>query len=285
MPISPDLGECRSVSLSSGPLSYRERGEGRPLVFVHGLLVNGDLWRKVVPGLSDVAHCITPDWPLGSHDVARPADAEHTIETVAASVAEFLETLDLHDVVLVANDTGGAITQHLITTQPERVGGIVLTPCDAFENFLPPRFRPLEWLAKSQTLFDLTLQTLRFDAIRYSPLVLGGLVKRRLPPEIAESYVGPVLRDAGIRRDAGKLVRSIDPRITLEAAAKLEGFTKPTLLAWASEDQVFLPKHARALADRLPHAEVVWIDDSRSFVPEDRPEPLVEAMRSFLSRL
>ncbi len=285
MSVSNDLGESREIDLSLGSIVYRERGAGVPVVFVHGLLVNGDLWRKVVPALAGEARCITPDWPLGAHTKAMAPDAEVTIESVARTIGEFLERLDLDEVVLVANDTGGAVTQHLMTTQPERIGGVVLTSCDCFENFLPPLFRPLQWLAHAPPLLSAFLQGLRFRTLHRLPFVLGWLTRRGVPAEIADSFAGPVLHDAGVRRDLAKVLRSISPSITLEAARKLSAFPRPVLLAWAREDRLFPPRYAEALAERIPDAELELIDDSYAFVSEDQPEALAEAIRRFLPRV
>jgi len=88
------------------------------VVFVHGLLVNADLWRDVVPVVADTGlRCIAPDWPMGSHPTAVPG-ADLSPPGLAALIAAFLERLDLDDVSIVANDTGGAITQILMTRHP-----------------------------------------------------------------------------------------------------------------------------------------------------------------------
>ena len=140
---SAELGTVREADLATARIQYRERGDGPPVVFVHGLLVNADLWRGVVPRVAEAGfRCIAPDWPLGSHEVAVP-DADLTPPGVAALIAEFLEKLDLHDVTIVANDTGGALTQILMTQHPERIARVVLTPSDSFTHFFPLLFRPL----------------------------------------------------------------------------------------------------------------------------------------------
>ena len=81
MAISEALGQQREVQLQQGTIGYRERGTGEVIVFVHGALVNADLWRKVVPELAKDFRCIAPDLPLGSHDRPLPADADlsHTL--------------------------------------------------------------------------------------------------------------------------------------------------------------------------------------------------------------
>src|SRR5829696_5790763 len=140
MSISGNLGDQRTVDLPQGRVSYRERGTGEPIVFVHGVFTNGDLWRKVVPVLATRYRCLTPDWPLGSHLESMRPDADLSTPGLARLVADFLAALDLDNVTLLGNDTGGAICQLVIANHPERVGRLVLTSCDAFEVYPPAPF-------------------------------------------------------------------------------------------------------------------------------------------------
>src|SRR5438445_13019107 len=103
------MDAAQTIQLSAGPLRYVDRGSGPPVVFVHGLLVDGRLWRKVTPLLEGRVRCIVPDWPLGSHANPMNADADLTPRGVARLIDNFLEALELRDVTLVGNDTGGAI--------------------------------------------------------------------------------------------------------------------------------------------------------------------------------
>ena len=135
------------AKLPQGTIRYAETGDGPPIVFVHGLLVDGRLWRKVTPLLEDRFRCIVPDLPLGSHTTPMNPDADLSPPGLARIVAGFLEALDLEDVILVANDTGGAISQITAANHPERIGRLLLTNCDAFENFLPPRSGRMQWAA------------------------------------------------------------------------------------------------------------------------------------------
>ena len=123
--------------MDGGVIRYREVGTGPALVFVHGILANGTLWRDVVADLSGRFRCIVPDLPLGGHSVAMEAGADMSPAGVARMVADLMEELDLRDVTLVGNDTGGAICQIVISNHPERIGRLVLTNCDAYEAFFP----------------------------------------------------------------------------------------------------------------------------------------------------
>jgi pimeloyl-ACP methyl ester carboxylesterase len=276
---SAALGTAREVELPQARIRFRERGAGPPVVFVHGLLVNADLWRAVVPAVADAGfRCLAPDWPLGSHQVPVP-EADLSPPGVAALVAGFLERLDLDDVTIVANDTGGAITQLLMAAHPGRIGRVVLTPSDSFERFFPPQFAPLPWLARVPGSMWPLAQLTRIRALR--EFSFGLVATRPVPAEVAESYLGPSRRDPAVRRDLRRFLRGVHRRHTLAAAEALPGFAKPVLLAWAAADRLFPIKLAHRLAAVLPRATVVTIEDSRTFVPEDQPAELARLVVDF----
>jgi pimeloyl-ACP methyl ester carboxylesterase len=269
------------TKLTQGTIHYRESGEGPPIVFMHGLLVDGRLWRKVTPLLEGDFRCIVPDLPLGSHPEPMSADADLSPPGLARIVADFLEALELEDVVLVGNDTGGAITQITAANHPERIGRVVLTNCDAFENFLPPMFRPMQWAARVPPVLNGLLQGMRFAPMRRLPNAFGRLIKRDFAGAPTREWVDPFLTNREIRRDTVKVLRGIDPRYTFEAAEKLRDFDRPTLLAWAVEDRFFKLSYAEKLADTINGATLERIEDSYTFVPEDQPERLAELIARF----
>ena len=280
---SLELGEQKEVRLSSGAIRYRERGSGEPIVFVHGLLVNGDLWRKVVPLLAGEFRCITPDWPLGSHDVPLDDDVRLTTRKAAGLIRRFLEALDLKDVTLVGNDTGGGLCQIVVAERPERVGRLVLTSCDAFENFPPKALYPLMAAARVPGLPGLMLQSMRFSPLRRLPIAFGWLTKRPIPDEIVmDSYLRPSLENGRVRQDAVNLIKDISPRHTMRAAEKLPQFKKPVLIAWAKEDRIFPLGDAYRLSETFPNARLELIEDSYTFVPEDQPRRLAASIAAFM---
>ncbi len=281
--MSHPLGEAKELRLPQGTVRYREIGSGPPVVFVHGLLVNGLLWRKVAPAVAAGGRrCIVPDWPLGSHEVPLDAGADVSPGAVARLIADFVEGLGLEDVTLVANDSGGAISQLLVTRHPERIGRLVLTSCDAYDNFLPPLFRYLQLLARVPGGAVVGMQMLRVRPLRRLPIAFGWLVKRPIERAVEDAYVAPILRDAGVRRDTTKFLRGIDKRDTLAAAEKFGEFHKPVLVAWSAEDKVFPLRYGERLAAAFPNARFEAIADARTFSPEDQPERLVELIQEFV---
>jgi pimeloyl-ACP methyl ester carboxylesterase len=273
------------AKLPQGTIRYRESGEGDPVVLVHGLLVDGRLWRKVTPLLEDGHRCIVPDLPLGSHLTPMSPDADLSPPGLARIVHGFLEALDLDEVTLVANDTGGAIAQITAANHPERIGRLVLTNCDAFENFLPPAFRPLQYAARVPGLLTGLLQSMRVEMLRRTPLAYGWLIKHDLAGAPLAEWVEPFLSDRAIRRDTVKVLRGIDPRFTLDAAEKLSSFERPTMLAWAVDDRFFKLRFAERLAATIPGARLEQIEDSYTFVSEDQPERLASLIRAFAANL
>jgi pimeloyl-ACP methyl ester carboxylesterase len=270
----------QTLDLTAATIEFEDTGGPGPTVlFVHGLLVDGTLWRKVVAQL-DGFRCFVPTLPLGSHRIPVRDRSALTPNGVADLVAELMDRLELSDVTIVANDTGGAITQLLLTRRPERVGRVVLTPCDAFENFLPPAFRPLQWLAKARLLAP-ALLPMRIRALRSTPLAYGLLTKRPIPAEVLEGWVSPALGDRRIRLDVQHFTRHIDKRLTLDAATKLGGFDRPVLLAWSAEDRFFKIAFAERLAAVFPDARLEPVADAWTFLSEDQPEVLAELIAAF----
>jgi pimeloyl-ACP methyl ester carboxylesterase len=282
MSISIQLGERREVELPQGTIRYRERGRGEPLVFVHGFMVNGDLWRKVVPGLATDFRCIVPDLPFGAHEIAMKPDADLTPLGLVRLVRDFIAALGLENVTLVGNDTGGAICQLVVTEYPERIDRLVLTSCDAFELFPPPIIAYIFWVRRIPGALYLLMQSMRVRALRRLPIAYGWVAKRPIEERILDGYVEAARRDAAVRRDVDKVLAGIAPRYTLEAAEKLRAFTRPTLIVWAREDRVFPYEVGRRLAGRFPNARLEAVDDSYTFVPEDQPERLVTLVRGFM---
>jgi pimeloyl-ACP methyl ester carboxylesterase len=274
----------RESTLPQGSVRYRESGEGPPIVFVHGILVNGLLWRKVVPLLEGSFRCVVPDWPLGSHTIPMAADADLSPAGLADIVAGFLEERGLEKVTLVGNDTGGAICQVVAARRPERLGRLVLTPCDAYEDFPPKMFRYLQWAAQVPGGLTVLSKTLTAGPARRLPFAYGRLAKRPLDIDLVRAWIRPAKASAEIRRDVGKVLRGISPHYTLQAARKLRDFDRPVLLAWCPEDRVFPMDHARRLAEDIPTARLELVDDSWTYVPEDRPDRLAELIRDFAGR-
>ncbi|CAN5403484.1 alpha/beta hydrolase [soil metagenome] len=272
-----------TVDLSLGPINYRAYGpdgDDSPVaVFVHGFLVNGTLWDPVAERLAEAGvRCIVPDWPLGAHSIPVPAAVALTPTSVARCVIELLEKLDLTDVVLVGNDTGGGLCQLALAGEHDRVGALVLTNCDAFEVFPPKFFVPLFIAARFRPAVWAVAQTTRLRLLRHSLLAFGPLLSRPRPAAVTSGWMRPALSDAAVRHDITRFARALTRKELVGSAEWLRTFDRPTRLVWGTRDRHFHVALARRLLEVLPNARLTEVADATTFVPIDRPDAVSDAI-------
>jgi pimeloyl-ACP methyl ester carboxylesterase len=279
----------RELELSAGTIEYDDTGGNGPaVVLLHGLMMDSSLWSAVVVDLAREHRCIVPTLPLGAHRRPLRGDADLSPHGIARLVAELLVRLDLHDVTLVGNDTGGALVQLLVggaddQARDQRIGRIVLVSCDAFDNFPPGRTGKTLVLSGrlAPTLFGLFMQQLRIRPIRRLPIAFGWLTKRG--DAATKRWLKPVLHDRGIRRDAVRVLRGIaaEKHVLIDAAERLPSFDRPALVVWASDDRVMPIEHGHRLSELLPQGRFVEIADSYTLLPLDQPAALARIVSEF----
>jgi len=274
-----ELGPARTLELDGGRLNVHVSGEGPAVVFVHGVLVNANLWRGVVPRLDGFTR-VAIDMPLGSHRVAMPA-RRLTPDDLAALIGEAIEALGLTDVTLVGNDTGGALCQIAASHRPDWLGRLVLTSCDAFERFPPAMLKPLFAQLRLPGGALAALTPMRVRAARRLPVAYGLLTHAPIRDEPSDSYVLPALQDADIRADLVRVARGIDACHTIQAAERLKAFDRPALIAWSADDKFFPREDGERLASTIPGARFELIPGARTFSPEDRPGELADLIAEF----
>jgi pimeloyl-ACP methyl ester carboxylesterase len=271
----------KQIDLPAGTLRYREAGEGKPVVFVHGYLVDGRLWDGVVDSLSDRCRCLAPDWPIGAQQIAMKPNADLSPTGMAALIADFLEALDLDDVTIVGNDSGGAMSQVLVTRHPQRIGRLVLTNCDTHENFPPGIFKAMPPIAKLPGGMALLAAPFRIPAAARA--AFKPFSRKPIPAELIASWMEPGLHDPDVKRDLKKVTVGMNKSYTLEAAEKLRGSELPILLAWAPGDRFFPLRYAERLAGEAGNARIVQIPDSNTFVALDQPQRLADEIAEFVA--
>jgi pimeloyl-ACP methyl ester carboxylesterase len=282
-----------TIDLPVGPVDYRDLGprtaDAPVAVFVHGILVNSTLWDPVAEPLAAAGiRCILPDWPLGAHRRPASKDAELSPLTVAAAITDLLDALDLRDVVLAGSDTGGALCQLALRQlalqgDTHRVSGLVLTNCDAFEQFPPRFFVPLFILARSRLAVWTLAQQTRLRAVRHSPLGFGPLLNRPRPAALTRGWIQPLLDSAAIRHDLTRFARGLRGTELTEAATWLGRFQRPVRLVWGTRDKHFTLELGRRLAAAFPLAQLDEVADATTFVSIDRPGAVVSAVEGVLA--
>lgn len=280
---SPLLGEPRRVATRAGEVELFERGVGPPLVFAHGWLANANLWRGVVDRLADRYRCLALDLPLGAHRVPAAADADLSAAGCGGLLGDALAALALDSPTLIGNDSGGAYSQIALAARPELAARLVLTSCETpYDEFPPPPFDGLPAAAADVEGLGRLLGALEDPEVRRLPAAFGLLAKRPPEPAVSDSYALPCARDAAVLRDTAKAMAGASTATLHAAAATLiESRRAPTLFVWSREDPVFPLANARRYAEALPAAELVEVDDSYSFTPEDAPAAVAEAIAAF----
>lgn len=286
MPISArGEAETEVIEVAAGTIEYSDTGgDGPVLVFLHGLMMDASLWDGPITDLSEDHRCVAPTLPMGAHRRALPEGTDLSLRGIARLVGEFLDRLDLNDVTLIGNDTGGALVQLVICNGAPRVDRVVLASCEAFDNF-PPGLtgKTLAMTGKlSPTMFGLFMQQMRARPIRRLPIAFGWLTKRG--DAATARWMRPILRQPEIRRDTVRVLRALtqEPQLLMQAARCLPSFDRPALVVWASRDRVMPVKHGRRLADLLPQGRLVEVEDSYTLIPLDQPAEFARVVRDFV---
>ncbi|MFE9933751.1 alpha/beta fold hydrolase [Streptomyces sp. NPDC005533] len=260
------------LTLDQGTVHYRDTGEGEPVLLLHGYLMDSRLWEPVVARLAPDFRCITPDLPLGAHRTPMNPGTDLSLPGIARLVADLIVALDLPRVTLVANDLGTAVAQLVAVRHPERIGRLVLTNGECFDNCPSPWFRSLGPASRVPGLLTLVFQALRLRAVRRMPFGFGLLTRGALPHDLIDDWLRAFFADPGVRRDCVKVTRGIVPTALVEPARRLASFDRPTLLAFAREDRLFPYAHGERLAAIVPGAQLETIPDSRTWVMRDQPD-------------
>ena len=270
------------LALTQATIEYQEFGPQDsahpPVLFVHGILVNGGLWREVAESLARRGYrCVVPTLPLGSHTIPVSDAAALSLPGVAQIINDAIVALDLSDVTLVGSDTGGGLCQLVVDAHPERIGRLVLTNCDAFDK-CPPfpfdlAFRLLRGPISIRALFGL----MRLGALRSSAAGFGLLISRP-DPDLTAAWLQPCLTDTRICRDLAALLRDVATADLTDVAGRLPRFTKPVTLVWGQGDRVFTPGLGRRLAGVFGNAKLIEVPNAKTFVSLDNPDAVIDAI-------
>jgi pimeloyl-ACP methyl ester carboxylesterase len=270
------------LELTAGKVDYEDSGgDGPVLVLLGGLMMDGSVWDPLVEELRADFRCVVPTLPLGAHRKPMRPDADLSLQGFAGMVRELLERLDLDDVTLVQNDHAAAIV--LAAENPPRVARLVISSCEAFENY-PPGLpgKNVRATAFVPGGIYLTMQAMRMRALRRLPIAFGWMAKRPLPDELLDGWFAPLQTQSAVRRDFRKYVTGGRRRQMVEACERLRAFTRPALVVWTPEDKVQRPEHGKRLAQLLPDARLVEIADSYTLIMRDQPQAFARAIREFV---
>lgn len=272
------------VEVPAGPIHYAEHGEGPPVVLLHGLLMDNTVWDRVLPLLPAGFRYLRPILPLGSHPEPMRPDAELDMHGMNVVIADFLAALELREVTLVHADWGGGL---FLTAYglDERIAQLVVFPCEAFDNFPPGLPGKLAVVAlRVPGALPIVLRQLRIPALRRAPFVYGRMARFPVPDDMMNAWTEPALRNPAIGRDARKYGRKLPAKRQLVAdTEQLRNFTGRSLVVWSSAGRTMPREHGRRLAQLLPDARLVEIDDAYVLSMLDQPAVVAKELGNFLT--
>jgi pimeloyl-ACP methyl ester carboxylesterase len=269
------------VRTRSGPASYVDTGgPGRPVLFVHGVGTSSYLWRNAIGLLDGERRRVAFDLPLHGYTPATP-DQDFTLPGLARFITDCCDALELTDFDMVANDTGGAVTQVFAAGHAERLHTLTLTNCEAHDNVPPKALLPAVLLAR-MGLYARLAPRLARNVTRARKRIYGITYQdiANLPEEIARVWLEAQAGTAEAARQSQRLLTSLHARDLLAVEPALARLQVPTLIVWGTSDMFFRRKWAYWLRDTIPGAtEVVEIDGGRLFFPDERAAELTAALR------
>src|SRR6201996_4121627 len=270
------------LALPQATIEYREYGPQDsahpPVFFVHGVLVDGELWHDVAEKLGRLGYrCIVPTLPLGSHTIPVTDTAALSLQGVAGIVNDAMEARDRPEVPVGGGDPGGGICQLACDARSDRIGRLVLTNCDAFDQCPPFPFDAVFSLLRGPVSIKALMGPMRLPALRNSALGFGLLISRP-DNHLTAGWIAPCLNDARICRDLAALLRQIAVTDLTDVATRLPRFEKPVSLVWGQDDRVFKPSLGRRLADVFSNAKLIEVPGSRTFVSIDQPSAVIDAI-------
>lgn len=278
----PVTRQIKYAHTSCGEIAYTEHGTGQPALFVHAAFLNGYQWRDVIARLADMRRIIAVD--LMAHGATKIKPDQPVSYAAQADMLEaFCEDLKLEQVDLVANDSGGGISQIFAAKHPERIRTLTLGNCDTHDNWPGPVVQQLMKISDDQLaglihkwLKDVNTARTAFQAVYEHA--------DRISDETFRTYFEPLVQTPEAIDNFHRFFLEQDHSQTLEIEPLLKRLEAPTLVVWGTDDQVFGVKWATWLSDTIPGTrKLVLLKGARPFFPEEHAEELANLIRDHWS--
>jgi len=260
-------------------VAYVERGHGIAALFIHGYPLNGFQWRGALDRLQPYRRCIAPD-VMGLGYTQTPEGQPISPETQVEMLAMLLDSLHIDSVDMVANDSGGLVSQLFIAKHPHRVRTLLLTNCDVDKNNPPPQFQPFVDLAKKGTLADrFIVSQLNDKQLARSARGLGAAYTYpdRLTDETIETYLRPLVETPLRKQQMQQYTISLGANELVAIREDLHKWTGPARIVWGAKDPLFGLEWADWLNQTFPDSRGVRkLEEANLFFPEEMPDVIAE---------
>lgn len=267
-----DVGGQRLYYFAAGT-----RGEGEPVVLLHGLFASSHLWRELIRRAPEGHRLVVTDL-LGHGRSDLPADADYSLGAHARRVLALLDDLGIERAALGGHHLGAAVAVQLALDHPERVTGLLL--CDALVG------------AHQRLGLRLARALVARVGPRVPPTVLASLwhgtmlrgfvdqtrLGRRSIDVFLRPYLSPEGRDAMCAQ-----LRALTPEAVVAQQARLRELRCPAVLVWGEDDPFIPATLGESLTDALPSAQIDVVQHMRHYTPEEAPDRVAAALRHLLA--
>ena len=275
--------ERRFLQNAFGRIAYIDRGAGPAVLFLHGFPLSSFQWRGAIERLAIDHRCLAPDLMGLGYTEVRPGQSVAPAAQ-AEMIDAFLEQLSVQNVDVVANDSGGAVAQLLVTKYPQRVRTLLLTNCDVETDSPPPALLPIIEMARTGLYPDLYLQPwLEHKDVARSATGLGGMCYSDPvhPTDAAlEQYLRPLVSSSERKALVNRYTLALAPNPLAGIESSLRKCAVPTRVVWGSADNIFSSRSPDYLAGILPRFRgICRLSRAKLFFPEEYPDTIVGEAR------
>ena len=252
-------------------------------LFVHGVLVNADLWRNVIFDVADLRRCVAVDLPAHGASPAGSDAADLSLTGLATMLDGLCAVLSLDQVDVVANDTGGAVARRCSRPATRRVSARSRSPTATCTTTSHPSCssRSSSWRTAGE--FGPMVAAMAGDlslARSETGLGMGYVGAAQLSDEVVTSYLGPFVADQG--KGLERILTSASADELMGVEPLLAQLAAPAQVAWGTADVFFGPEWAERLRELIPSVErVTLVPDAMLFWPDERAADLVPLLRDF----
>lgn len=250
-----------------GDMQVLVKGDGQPLVFCHGFTTTGRFWREQLEPFSRTHRVVVVNLP-GHGPSARPEGRAYTIDEFADDIARVFDTLALREAVLVGLSMGGTIAQRFAMKHPKRIVGLVLV--GATPHGLGPDVQVDNVLAAIDEL----------GVAQASQRVIERSFGPRASRDLVEFAKREVIQTPEFV--ARRAIASLNESDTRDALGRI---AVPALVICGREDRITPPAESQELAEGIPNARLVLLDDAGHFPMLEAPEAFNAELRQFIDAL
>lgn len=268
--------DTRYTMIEGHRIAYKEMGQGQPLILIHGIPTNKLLWRNIMPELAKHYRVIAPDM-LNYGESDMPEKADVSINAQTRILLKLMDALGIAQANIVSHDIGGGVGQLMAVNHPERVRRQVLIDSVCFDSWPIPEFEKMlePGVEASMSVEDFisTMRDFMPSGVHDSAVATESMIER---------YVGQwnsALGKAAFFRN----MRRLNKEYTQAIAAELANIEIDTLVLWGDKDNFQKPKYAPQLADAIPGARLIWIEDAGHWVTDEKPDKTLSHILEFLA--